>query len=57
MTAPVIVVEERDGLLRLLDALRHPETVEEYEPVDLDGSDTSMETQLNDAGFGSAGII
>jgi hypothetical protein len=24
MTAPVIVVEERDGLLRLLDALRNP---------------------------------
>jgi hypothetical protein len=39
VTAPVIVVEERDGLLRLLDALRSPQTVEEYEPVDLDAVD------------------
>jgi hypothetical protein len=30
---------ERDGLLRLLDALRSPQTVEEYEPVDLDAVD------------------
>jgi hypothetical protein len=40
VTAPVIVVEERDGLLRLLDALRNPsEKVEGYEPVDLDAVD------------------
>jgi hypothetical protein len=58
--APVILCEDYGQLYALIFYLTHPDQIEGYEevqPDECDGSDTSMESQLTDAGFGSGGII
>ena len=48
--------EDTAALLRLLAALREPESVEGWQ-AEPDGSDTSMASQLEDSGYGSQGVF
>ena len=45
--------EDTAALLRLLAAIREPESVEGWQAPE--GSDTSMASQLEDSGYGSFG--
>ena len=47
--------EDTAALMLLLAALREPESVEGWQEPD--GSDTSMASQLEDSGYGSAGPL
>ena len=47
--------EDTAALLRLLAAIREPESVEGWQEAE--GSDTSMASQLEDSGYGSQGVF